>query len=288
MRTLAKTLFLNALLLGDLSPAWAQGGWVNRQGAYYGQATYARFNAGTYYDLNGYANTEALRFIQDALTLYGEYGITHRTTLILQVPVVKANRYEGTASAVDMGDLKAALKLGVLQDEVPLSLEVAAEVPTARKTFLIDSGRRNPDTDEVIYHNLATGDGEWNIWTTLAVSQGLNRMYGSLYGAFNKRTQGFQNQWKAGGELGYTPTERVWLIGKLAVLGRFSQASGSEPSFLHTEGTTYTQATLTVFCRIGKNWGLIGEVQNAHDWIVPRRNLYSAPALFLSLYVKNP
>jgi hypothetical protein len=252
----------------------AQSGWTKPKSTYFLKLDYSTYTSSDFRNNIGNSITTS-NFAQNAVSLYGEYGITDRLTAIAFVPFFKQNSYETTNKVSGFGDVKLELKYALLTKSFPLSLSIAPEFPTGtRDNFAVN--KSNP-LEQI---NLPSGDGEFNVWTSLAVSHSFSpsKFYASAYSAFNYRTKykerDFQNQYQAGVEVGYQFFNKLWINTKVSVL----TGIGDQPAtadFIRGDGTSYTGVSVGGLYEIGKNFGLTAQYFNSNSTIVKAKNIYS-------------
>lgn len=253
----------------------AQGGWTQEKGNGFFQLSYLTFASDRYFNLDG----DALRtqtFRQQAWLFYGEYGLTPRLTTIVHAPLWLTNRFETTEAVSGIGDLRWEWKYALLTKKIRVAASVAPEFPTARANNFAQS-RQN--TFEQI--NLPTGDGEFNVWTTLAASTAAENLpcYASVFVAHNYRTAyrgvSFRDQLRTGAEVGYRVGGRLWIQGRL-----LTQSSLGRPDvaveFIRGDGTEFTSFGLGSSYRVVGPWHVSAQYRDYTDLIIGRKNLYSA------------
>lgn len=262
----------------------AQSGWVKSKHSYYAQISLAGFASDKYFNLAGQA-IQTSSFRQYNLYAYAEYGLTDRLTLTGNMPLVRTQGFTTTENVWGIGDLRLDAKYGFFQDVLPTSLSVGVEVPLARPNRLAEN------LDGLGAINLPTGDGEWNFWTTLAVSRSLHPLpaYLSLSAAYNFRTafegQPLSDQWQTRLEGGYQLLGKLWLQAYLGVQQTIGEASG-QVSFVRGEGTAFSQYGAGIRYACTSRWGIGVQYFSFRQWPVARRNLYQAPTLGLSVYLQ--
>jgi hypothetical protein len=255
--------------------ALAQSGWTREKNNYFIKADYTFYNATDYHNINGDV-LKTSRFKQNTIALYGEYGISKRFAASAYLPLFRQNGYETTETVNGTGDLKLELKYALVKGKFPVAVSVAPELPTGPKN-LYAKNISNP-LDKI---NLPTGDGEFNVWTTVAASHSFYPvpLYTSVYSAFNWRTKfgdrNFQNQFQAGIEAGYKIKNKFWLNAKLLAL----TGVGQKPQFadfIRSDGTAYTAVTLGGLYEIGNHWGITGQYFRCNSLIAKATNIYAA------------
>lgn len=270
-------LFLHLVLNFLLFPlqGQAQSGWVREKGSIFLKNDAFFFQSTRYLNLQG-DELRTARFSQYMIQLYGEYGLGKRFALQVYAPLIRWNQFETTDPAIGQGDLKLELKYALLRGKTPVSFAIAPEFPTGRAQAL--AANRSIPGDGIF---LPTGDGEFNVWSTLAASRSFGTWYLSLYAAYNFRTQyqglAFRDLYQAGGELGFHPIDPLWLQLKSRIQGSIGESQHPELGFVRGDATTYTAMSLGIWYELNQTWGLSLESGIATPWILGLRNIYAAP-----------
>ncbi len=266
-----------------LAGAQAQSGWTRAKNSWYAKTDLALFRSDTYYNPAG-DKVQTAEFAQNSVNLYGEYGLTNRWTALLSWPVLRTNAFERTETVVGVGDLRLETKYRFTGSQWPVSVSLAVEMPTGRANALAE----NEDFPGN-FINLPTGDGEWNLWATAAASKSFGKVYGSLFAAYDFRTQyqglAFQDLYQFGAEVGYNPWAPLWLVAKLRT--QYSTGESQHPAelgFLRGDATQYTAFNLESSWRITGRWGIALSFSNVNDLIAPLENLYAAPTYTLGVF----
>ncbi|MFK7932868.1 MAG: hypothetical protein AB8G22_05120 [Saprospiraceae bacterium] len=255
-------------------PLQAQSGWAQEKGSLYTQAAVSYYSSNQFYGTQGQLFAGENTFSNASLNFYGEYGITNQLTAIADIPVLRSNQFSNTESVLGLGDLRLGLKYQ-LTKAFPIALSIAAEIPTNDGIqFAFTNELNELGVRERI--NLPTSDGEFNIWSTLAISQSFagGKAYGSLYGQVNFRTQDFSNQLKIGGELGYKVIPPLYLMARLSIQERLSDAITPGASFLYGEGTTFTSIGVSAFYELNEQLRLVLSFADYNGWLTDLRNIY--------------
>jgi hypothetical protein len=269
-----KKLFLLSLLLYPFV-ASAQGGWTRQAKGLFVKIDGSFLNATQYYNPNGGELTTSA-FRQASLNLYGEYGFRKRLTFIVQAPLLRLNSFETTETVAGNGDLRLEAKYRLTGNQLPVAISIAPELPTGRANAFA-SNKQFPD--EQI--NLPTGDGEFNVWATLAASKSFGKFYASAFAAYDFRTKykgkKFRDLYQFGAEIGYNPWKPLWVNAKLRA--QFSDGNSLYPElgFVRGDATTYTLASAEAFYKFNQHWGMSATFLTGGDWIAPFRNIYIAP-----------
>lgn len=264
-------------LFGLFLPAvgLAQSGWTRPKTSLFLKLDGSFLQSDKYYTPLGDA-LKTTTFKQNSLNFYGEYGFLERLTFIAQVPLLRQNSFETTESVLGFGDLRLEAKYRLTNNDWPISLSIAPEIPTGRANAY---AQNKADPNERI--NLPTGDGEFNLWTTLAASKSLGKTYASAFASYNFRTRyegkNFRDLYQFGAEFGYNPWKPLWLNAKIRA--QFSQGESRHPDlgFVRGDATTYTLASAEAFYKINNNWGISAAFLTGGNWIAPFQNIYIAP-----------
>ena len=225
-------------------------------------------------------------------TLYGEYGLTDRLTLIgnfvafsrstinAQISGTRGTVLEEGEALNGVGDSEIGARFALTKPgaATPISVGLLLGVPLGE-----DAGGSQ--------RNLQTGDGEFNQLLSLAAGRsfqagGLNGFVSASVG-YNVRSQGFSDEYRYGLEAGINVFDRkLWLIGRL---------DGSESTF-NGETAATTQST-SIFSNnaeylavggelnynISERFGLSAGVAGA----VSGRIIAAAPAYSVGVYLNT-
>ena len=153
----------------------------------------------------------------------------------------------------------------------PVALIFAPEFPTGNTNLFVKL-KTNP-LDSI---NLATCDGDFNFFTTIAGSHSFypKPFYVSGLGSYNWRAK-FNDQVLAGVEAGYKVKDKLWLITKLSILTWI----GPRPvaaDFIKNDGASNTSFTAPGLYELGKRWGEGFQYQNNNSLVIKLRNSYAA------------
>jgi hypothetical protein len=185
-------------------------------------------------------------------SIYAEYGLTNRFTLIANAPILSRNYMNnlrsGTTNEIivagdalnSFGDLDIGFKYGLTKSEarIPIAASVILGLPTGKS-----SGGRDG--------NLQTGDGEFNqmiqIDAGLGFKIGSVPAYSSGFIGFNNRTNGFSEEIRYGLELGLGLVKsKLWINIKLSAVESLKNGLTAE-----TVTSTSIFANNTEFTSIG-------------------------------------
>ncbi len=271
-----KKLFALALLIIFLQHSHlnAQSGWTKPKGEGFFQLSYLFFESDQYFTLMGNPLTTNA-FQQQSIVFYGEYGLTKNLTLITNFPIHTFNKFESTETASGIGDLRLEIKYAIPLN-FPLSVSIAPELPTAKANNFAQN--KEIAFDRI---NLPTGDGEFNIWTTIAASKSLSTipLYGSAFVAYNYRTSynniNFTDQIRVGAEIGYKIANKVWLNARISGLKSVKEVEVAT-DFVRGDGAEFTAVGLGLLVPLKNNWGINLNYTSGTDWIFDKKNIYAA------------
>jgi hypothetical protein len=251
----------------------AQNGWTRDKGEFWGQVALSGWSSKNYFNPHGQKTLTSPYFQRD-FSIYMEYGLFKKLTVISNFPLFKIQKYESTNSAKGIGDLRIDFKYGLIQGSFPVSVAIGAEIPTGNTL-----AKAHQLSNDIITINLPLGDGEFNIWNTVAISHSFSgSIYASVYGSYNWRTsyknQQFADQFKPGLEAGKQFKNKMWIIAKASSLIPIGDENSSF-DFIRQSGTSFSQYSLAYLGEIYKNWGINLQASAYADFPVKRVNLYS-------------
>lgn len=280
---LLKAFGLGLICILPVSLSHAQSGWTKAKGEGFYQLSFQSFKSENYYNLAGDL-LKTNEFSQQSLVLYSEYGITDRLTVIANWPLQTWNSFEITETAHGLGDLKVEIKQALLKKFLPLSISITPEIPIGRANHFAKS---KINDDERI--NLPSGDGEFNLWGTLASSFALpnDPLYGSIFGTYNYRTQyndvQFSDQIGIGGEIGYQIAGKIWVNAKIQALKSIQEVT-TVSDFVRGDGTAFTSYSFGASMPVYRDFHFSLNYRNFNDWIFSRENIYSSGVLGFGIY----
>jgi hypothetical protein len=278
-----KQLSVILLLCSSSLCSYSQSGWTRKKNTYFLKTSFNLFTSSDYYTPDG-EKLKTTQFNQQSLNFYGEYGISDKLTVIVNLPVLKLNSFDNTETASGIGDLKIELKYALLRKNIPLTLAVAPEFPIGSKNNYAQN--KLSAIDQI---NLPTGDGEFNVWSTLAASHSFHPLpiYVSLSTAYNFRTQyeefTFRDQVKFNVEAGYKFLDKIWLNGTLSAQTSVGNSRGTT-DFIRGEGTEFTAFGFGAAYEVVKHWSISLQTWGYTDLIFDRKNIYSAPTYSIGFF----
>ncbi len=228
-----RSIGIAAFILFSINTAIAGGGWPQAKGGGYIKLAEWWIISNQHYTDNGLINPNVTTGIFNT-TLYAEYGFTDRLTGIIYAPLFSRTYSNNTVSATtgeviipgeainSIGDADITVKYGLVTNKpVVLSASLTLGIPLG----ISDGGSQG---------TLQTGDGEFNQMIQLDASTswqlGSLNMYGSIYGGFNNRTNGYSDEIRYGAELGATFWDnRITAIGRLFGISSLKNGASIEP-----------------------------------------------------------
>ena len=266
---------------------YSQSGFTREKKNFFAKADYQFYNSVDYNNNNG-TKIKTSEFSQKTFSLYGEYGISERFAINANIPVFRLNGYETTNTVSGFGDVSVELKYALKKVKFPIALSIAPSLPTGKQQLFANSKINSFDKID-----LPTGDGEFNVWTTAAISHSFypKPMYASAFTSFNYRTKykerNFQNQFQTGVEFGHKFVDKLWLSGKVFVL----TGVGPQPifaDFIRGDGSSFTGLTVSTLYELGQHLGLSAQYFRCNSLIVDARNNYAAGTFSFGVtYVKK-
>ena len=242
--------FLSINILGQ-SP------WTKKKGAFYTQLSFSTIaNYNTLYGspekvLNGNVTDNTIQF-------YTEYGITDKTTLIVNAPIKLISQKDislicvgiAPCGTIDnnktaLGNIEIGIKHNFYNKDWLISGQVNVEANTG--TFDANSGIR-------------TGYDAWTVTPLLTVGRGYNNWYLQGFTGVNIRTNSYSSNYKIGGEVGYKPIPKLWLIANLDITRSFNNGEVILPTSnlltgLYINNQEYVSFGLKTIGEITKNFG---------------------------------
>ena len=189
---------------------------------------------------------------------------------------MRLNSFETTEIAAGIGDLRLEAKYRLTSNRFPVSVSIAPELPTGRANAY--AANKTFPEDRI---NLPTGDGEFNVWATLAASKSFGKFYASAFTAYDFRTKyegkKFRDLYQFGAEIGYNPWKPLWINAKIRAQYSNGTSLFPELGFVRGDATTYTLVSSEAFYKINKNWGVSVTYLSGGNWIAPFKNIYIAP-----------
>lgn len=211
MKNLTKLFFL----LISIS-AFSQSPWTQKDGKAFTQLSFT--SIANYNTLFGDPDYETQRKTTDnTLQFYGEYGLTDKTTLLVNLPLklIKTGELNisnsslipfSEGSETTLGNLELGIKHNFYNKGWLLSGQLSVEANTG--SFENTSGIR-------------TGYDAWSFTPLFLAGKSFGTTYLQSFIGANIRTNDYSSNFKIGGEVGHKITKNIWLIGFLDISKSF-------------------------------------------------------------------
>jgi len=198
------------------SNSFAQSAWTKKKGEVYVQLAFNTIS--NYNEIFGKPDYQTEREITDnTLQLFGEYGITNKTTLIISVPLKLITTDDLTTnnnspfttaeSKTSLGNIEIGLKHRFYNAKWIIAWQMNIEARTS--SFYKASG-------------IQTGYDAWAFTPTLNASRSYKSYYVQAFMGLNIKTHDYSSNLKIGGEIGSKLKDKIWLIAYLDVIKSFN------------------------------------------------------------------
>lgn len=206
--TLKKYLF-TLLFLFSIS-LFSQGAWTKAKNEAYVQLSY--YNIAGYSGIYGNPDYRTERKITDnTLQLFGEYGISDKTTVLLSLPLkmIKAGDVVSSANGTPITSDGSETALG--------NLVVGVKHQLYNNKWVI-SGQLNVEANTGNYFEasgLRSGYDTFTLSPKLNIGRGYDNFFVQASTGVDIRFNGYSSNFRASAEAGVKPIKRLWLIGFL-------------------------------------------------------------------------
>ncbi|WP_046743458.1 hypothetical protein [Kordia zhangzhouensis] len=231
---------------------FAQSPWTQEKGKFYTQLSFSTIP--NYANVFGNPEFETDREITDnTLQFYGEYGISSKTTLLVNLPLklIKTGNAIGETtfiaenSKTALGNISLGLKHQFYNKKWLLTGQLNVEANTS--TFEAASGIR-------------TGYDSWTFTPTLNFGKSFNSFYIQAFTGVDLKTNDYSNNFKIGGEIGTKIHTKIWLIGFLDIVNSFNDGHIDLPlsnygTALYVNNQEYTAFGIKSIVEISADFG---------------------------------
>ncbi|SIS87761.1 Putative MetA-pathway of phenol degradation [Zobellia uliginosa] len=206
--TLKKYLF-TLLFLFSVS-LFSQGAWTKAKNEAYVQLSF--YNIAGYSGIYGNPDYRTERKITDnTLQLFGEYGISDKTTVLLSLPVkmIKAGDVVSSTAGVPITSDGSETTLG--------NLVLGVKHQLYNNKWAI-SGQLNVEANTGSYFEasgLRSGYDTYTLSPKLNIGRGYANFFVQASTGVDIRFNDYSSSYRAGAEVGVKPIKRLWLIGFL-------------------------------------------------------------------------
>jgi len=203
----------NFLFLFLTISVFSQGPWTQEKGKFYTQLSFSTIQS--YNELFGDPDYTINGEITDnTLQLYGEYGISDKTTLIVNLPYKIINHKglvnpcligpcpEHTNKENSLGNIEIGLKHNFYKKDWLLSGQFSVETNTG--SFNENSGIR-------------TGYDAYTFTPLFLAGKSFNKSYLQTFIGTKIRSNNYSSNFKVGGEYGGKVSKHIWIIGFLDI-----------------------------------------------------------------------
>jgi len=190
---------------------FAQSPWTQEKGKVYTQLSFTSIS--NYHTLFGDPDYSTSGDITDkTIQLYGEYGLTNKTSLLVNLPLklISIDVFENSGNTdfntTTLGNIEIGVKHNFLKKDWLLSGQLSIEANTA--TYDTTSGIR-------------TGYDAFTFTPLVLAGKSFSKTYIQTFLGANIRTNDYASNFKIGGEVGYKIFNHIWLISFIDIVKSF-------------------------------------------------------------------
>ncbi len=192
----------------------AQSPWTQEKGTFYTQLSFSTIS--NYDEVFGDPDYQTEREITDnTLQLYGEYGISNKTTLLVNLPI----------KLIKTGDLLVERGFTEAGSETAFgNVSIGLRHQFYNKKWLI-SGQLNVEANTGTFTEISgirTGYDAWTFTPTVNFGRSFEKFYVQAFTGIDLRTNDYSNNFKIGGEVGTKVHSKIWLIGFVDIVSSFN------------------------------------------------------------------
>ena len=220
------------------------------------------------------------RISDNTLQLYGEYGLSDKTTLFANLPLkmvksgdqVNVLSFTEEGSSTALGNVQIGIKHNFVQKKWMVSAQLGVEANTG--TLDLDTG-------------LSTGYDAWTITPLLLVGRGFQNWYIQAFTGVDIRTNAYSSAFKLGGEIGYKTLQCLWVAGFLDGVASFQNGDVVLPftnslTGLYVNNQSYASFGIKTIAEVNQKFGINLGIGGAFGGI----NVAKKPAFSIGLYHK--
>lgn len=260
----------------------AQSPWTKTKDEGYLQLSYTTIS--NYDKLFGNPEINLDEKISDnTLQLYGEYGMSDKITLFVNLPYKLISYDEElicttspcpqrTRSENSLGNIQIGIKHNFYNKKWLLTGQLNIEV---------NNGSYNADS------GLRTSYDAWSFTPLFIIGRGFDKWHIQAFTGFDIRTNNYSNNYKLGGEIGYKTLDWLWITGFLDGVASLNNGHISQPfedfnTGLYVNNQSYAGFGLKLIGEINNSFG----VNIAFGGAFSGRNVAKASAISFGLYHK--
>lgn len=199
---------------------FSQSPWTKKKGKFYTQLSFTTIQG---YDTlfgNPEYNTER-KTTDNTLQFYGEYGLSDKTTLIVNLPfkLIKTNELVSLAAIPSFTSKGEKSALG--------NIGIGIKHNFYNKNWLI-SGQVSVEANTSSFDNVTgirTGYDTWTITPLFLAGKSYGKTYLQGFIGANVKTNKYSSSFKIGGEIGRKITKNIWLVGYINVVKSFKNGT---------------------------------------------------------------
>lgn len=266
----------------------AGGGWPQEKNKGYFKISEWWLIANQHYTSQGFIDPNVTAGLFNT-NIYAEYGFTNKLTGIVNFPIfsratvnnVRSNTtgdiiFRGDAIN-GIGDLDLGLKYGLFKNDfISVSGSLIAGLALGESA----GGEEK---------NLQLGDGEYNqflrVDAGIPFKVGKINAYSNFYGGYNNRTNGFSDEYRFGGEIGFGfLKKKLWLVGKSDIVrSTFNgKTAGQVNTSVFANNAEFVAVQLEAAYQVTKHVGFSASYASA----VSGKIIYAAPSYSVGVFYK--
>lgn len=258
--------------------SFSQSAWTKKKGEAYTQLAFTTISS--YDEIFGDPDYQTEREVTDnTLQFYAEYGLSDKTTLILNLPI----KFIETGKLIDktMG-ISTANSIASLGN-----IEIGIKQQLYNKTWIV-SGQLNIEANTSNFDTasgIRTGYDAWTFTPTLNIGKSFKNYYLQAFTGFNVRTNGYSTNFKLGGELGFRPFKKIVTIAFIDIVKSLKDGNAALPetnllNVLYINNQEYGAYGLKFIGELSPKFGINAGFGGAFFGT----NVAKEPAITLGLY----
>lgn len=260
--------------------ALAQSPWPRSKAGFFAQLSFQTIPAYSSVFGDGGKSTPLGRSISEsALQLYGEYGLSAKTTLVGSLPLRRQQSGETAAagwptaagSLTGVGNVSLALRHNFSKKDMPFTATLRVDLPT---------------NDNDLETGLRAGYNAFTVLPMLSTGKGYGNVYWFAYAGYGIRTHSYSHFADAGAEVGLR-IRRIWLMAFSEWVlplenGDKDLGVNNQTTRLFVNNQGYGSMGLKTLIGFNRFWGLSAAAAGA-AW---GRNVPAQPAFSAGVYFK--
>jgi len=262
---------------------FSQSPWTRKKGEFYTQLSFSTIS--NYDEIFGDPDYFTHREITDnTFQFYGEYGISDKTTIIINAPFKNIKTSDLTNETGFDTLITTSETINAFGN-----IELGLKHNFFYKKWLI-TGQLNIEFNTSTYDALSgirTGFDAFTFTPLINFGRGYNKTYFQAFTGFNFRTNDYSSNFKIGGEGGFKIIDNIWLIGFLDFVISLNNGNYEVPlenalTALYVNDQEYTAFGLKAIGEITPNFGIIAGFGGAFSG----NNVAKEAAINVGIYYK--